>query len=406
MPNTNSFPFRRLFCDHMFEGTTRVWWELESTFQEPGPHVFQLEVGHTNSPNATDWVPVGDPITNATYAEDTEKRLHGKTLLSHYRVKLTTLHHEYVSQPVGISGLLAEHDWVFAREIARKELLRTGKVGRPGVLLKRIRYGARCTRCLDSLTNQVTDSKCQLCHGVGYLVGYHAPIPMICWDLDGETIDERRNGASSPGQVRPTAVRARAGGYPQVAAEDVWVDDASDQRWFIHAIDQLASWRGVPLVNSVTMNLAAYTDAIYGVAINSDSRDTIAAELPTSGTGSIAVDHNYGGDDALTYVTREGCGVLGGTITAFRKTVYDDGLRGPEHAVAATTTLADGRWSYALKLDAGDYVLVAEKFGEFGPTVTVITVSGGPPPLMAGKPQNQRIKAALDPAFQQAFGKV
>ena len=406
MPNTNSFPFRRLFCDHMFAGTSRVWWELERTFHEPGPHTFQLEVGHTNSPNATDWVPVGSPIVDATYAEDTEQRIYGKTLLSHYRVRLTTRYHEYVSNPVGISGLLAEHDWNFAREIARKENLRLGTVGRPGTLLKRIRYGAPCTRCLDKLTDQVTDSKCPLCHGVGKLVGYHAPIPLQCWDLDGEKIAEKRNGASPPGQNRPTIIRARVLGYPQLSAEDVWVDDASDQRWFVDEIEQIASWKGVPIVNNVTMRLAPYTDAVYCVGVNEDSRDTTAEELPTAGTGCVTVDHNYGGNDNLVYVTRDGCGVLGGTISAFTKSQYDDGVRDPAYAVAATTTLADGRWSYALKLDPGEYVLVAEKVGDYAPTAFPLTVTGAPPPLMAGKPQNKRIAEAMDPAFRAAFGSV
>jgi len=375
MLGSESFPFTRVSVDHLVRGNTRVWWDLHRNFKDPSPRLFQLQAGYAGTGTATDWVDVGPRVEDGCYAEDDEQRLHGKRLLTHYRVKVTTPLNTFFSGPASVHGEMGVRDWNFARDIIRKEILRHRLVSREGYLLKRIRYGVRCQTCLDQMSDQVTDSKCPDCRGVGFEVGYHAAVPMICFDLSPRLISEKRGGAQPPGQQQPDAVQVRALGYPDMSKEDIWVDGKSDQRWYIHDIQHVAEWRGVPVVKQITMRMAPMTDVAYELPIPGAVDEE--EDLPDSGCGSVEVTHDYGGEDALAYQLADGCPVAGATVLAFPKSYYDAGLRQASKATATTTTLGDGRWSYAMKLDPGEYMLVYEKPGEYGPDPVPLTVLGG-----------------------------
>ena len=46
------------------------------------------------------------------------------------------------------------------------------------------------------------------------------------------------------------------------------------------------------------------------------------------GSGSVAVDHNYGGADALRYVTQNGAGIEDAVVRAYLSSEYSQGNRG------------------------------------------------------------------------------
>lgn len=99
------------------------------------------------------------------------------------------------------------------------------------------------------------------------------------------------------------------------------------------------------------------------------------------GTGSILVDHNYGGKDNLAYEDKSGSGINGATIQAYRASDFNAGRRSSTYVVAQTKTDIDGRWVLPLMLDPGAYILSASKSGTvggsggFGPNFVAITVS-------------------------------
>lgn len=378
MPSSESYPFRRLSVDHMIRGVSRVGWEMHRNFNEPTPHIFQLQAGRTGLPDATDWVDVGTPVINGLVADDDQQRLSGKTLLTHYRVKLTTPLSVWFSNPIHVYGQMDEKDWVLCREVARKENLRHRLVSREGFLVKRLRFGVKCRKCLDPLTGEVNDSRCPECQGTGFAVGYHPPM-RLCLDMTPETIEELRGATQPPGGSRYVEVTARLRSFPPAAKEDVWVDGNSDQRWFVHVVKHLVEWRGVPLVSQVVMRLAPYSHMVYRLEVGGEPAARESEPLPGTGGGSETVDHDFGGPDALAYRDAADCGIVGARILAFSRANYNAGLRDPAHACASTTTSANGRWSFALEMDPGEYVLVYEKPGEYGPDVVEIVVEGPPP---------------------------
>lgn len=372
------FPFRRVSVDHMVRGTTRVWWQLDPRFNEPGPYTFQLQLGKTGLRDADDWRNVGDPVTDGYFAYDPDWRASGYELLPHYRITLTTPSNLYVSNAANCFGELNERDWALSREIIRKELLRHKYVSASGYLLKRMRFGKPCDRCRDTLTQETTDSDCPLCNGVGFEIGYHPPLPMQCWDLSPQIIQEKIDSQLRGNTRDNSSVTARVIGFPALNKRDIWVNGSSDERWVIDAIQIVAAMRNVPLVYNVQLSLLPFTNRVYAIEVGGEPASRPGPDTAFEGCGNIVVDHNYGGADKLAYVDAAHDPVVGATVYVFTKAAYDaayPALPDRSLAVARTTTTANGRWTIALLLNAGDYALLYEKPGEYGPDFQFITVA-------------------------------
>lgn len=376
MPQSRIFPFRRVSVDHMVRGTTRVWWQLERTFNEPGPYVFQLQLGKTGLRDATDWINTGSPVVNGYNAYDPEWREAGYDLLDHYRVVLTTPTSVYVSQAANCYGDLPERDWLLAREIIRKEQLRFKYVAVPGYLLKPFRFGKPCRRCRDQLTQEVLDSDCPVCNGTGFEIGYHPPLSLQCWDISTQTIQEDVD-AQFKGMTRHNPyITARVIGFPAINKSDIWVNGSSDERWLVETIQVAAAIRNVPIVYQVKMGLLPFSNTAYAIEVGGEPAERVGPTLPIDGCGSVPVDQNYSGNDRFVYKDASGCPIHGAKIYIYAKSVFDvSGFATPKNlAVGTTATTANGRWAQSLALNPGDYAIVYEKLGEYGPDVDYVTV--------------------------------
>jgi hypothetical protein len=58
-----------------------------------------------------------------------------------------------------------------------------------------------------------------------------------------------------------------------LSEEDVWVSEKTDDRYYIHTVQNIAEIRGVPLLAQVEMRPIAYTSPIYTIAIPRDLQD-------------------------------------------------------------------------------------------------------------------------------------
>ncbi|NDD52761.1 hypothetical protein EBZ39_02585 [bacterium] len=400
MSQERIYPFRRISVDHMVRGVTRVWWQLESQFREPGPYVFQLQYGYTPIKSAVDWQNVGDPVTNGYFALDPGWREGGMDLLTHYRVTLTTPDNIYVSQAANCLGELTERDWLLSREIIRKEQLRHRLVSVPGYLIKQYRYGKPCSRCRDELTQEVTDDNCKICAGTGFEVGYHPPLALQCWDL-APTVNAERVDTEVKGATRENAyTTARVIGFPALSKRDIWVNGSTDERWVIDQIKVAATIRNVPVVYEVTMGLLPFNNTVYNIEVGGEPahRDPRPIES-VEGCGDIIVDSNYGGDDSLAYIDATGYAVEGANVYVFKQADVDaaaPSLPNRDLAVAQTSTVANGRWGLALKLFAGTYSVLYEKLGEYGPDLKPLTVVPVAPIQIAPPPSPKPTKAVED----------
>ena len=92
------------------------------------------------------------------------------------------------------------------------------------------------------------------------------------------------------------------------------------------------------------------------------------------GSGSVVVDHNYGGTDNLTVETAGGVGINNATIRAYLKTDYDAGNFTSEYIQATVMTDVNGQWESPMNLDPEVYTLYVFKQGQYGPATQEVTV--------------------------------
>lgn len=98
-----------------------------------------------------------------------------------------------------------------------------------------------------------------------------------------------------------------------------------------------------------------------------------AAEL--TGSGSVLVDHNYGGPDTLAYKLANGTGVNDADIYVYLKADYDAGRTGADYVLARTKTNVTGRWTQPIMLDPETYTLICFKQGQVGPDRVDVVVA-------------------------------
>jgi len=258
--------FDRVIVSYLRRGGTRVMWELVETFDDPPPYEFQLQVGQSRNPDAPDWEDVGGPVTDILFSIDGEQRTWGKLNYTFYRVKLTTSLNVYYSEPTGATGTLNPRDWRLAREIIRQERLRMHQhAGQEGYLLKRRITGESCPDCTDPLTREIRDPGCTTCYGTGFRCGYFFPIDCVWADIAPETYHIERKAPRST--INDIVVRARMLNTWLLGEGDVWVNRVTDDRYYVHAVQNTAEMRGVSLIANVEMRPAPVTDVAYDIDI-------------------------------------------------------------------------------------------------------------------------------------------
>lgn len=268
-PSSCDSVFDRIVVSHLITGPTRVMWELLPEFTDPGPLIFQLQVGTTNSNNSDDWEDVGLPVTDQYVAFDTEQRVWGKTNFTHYRLILTTSLGTYISQPTSGMGVLDRRSWRLARETVRavRLAMRVGNKGQLGYLLKRRWTGEDCPVCLDPMTKEVRNPQCTTCWGTGKRCGYYYPMSCVWAELEPRSRRTQLDGGQNRGTIDDVVTPARMLMVDLLSEEDIWVADKTDDRFFVHTVTHIEEMRGVPLVANVELRLVPFTNIIYSIEI-------------------------------------------------------------------------------------------------------------------------------------------
>lgn len=261
-------PFERVTVRYATTGGTKVEWQLHRLFTDPLPHSFQLQ-GSYGGVEGSEWEDIGLPVSNAFYAVDDEQRVYGKNQDWLYRVVLTTPLKQYTSAAVSPKENLNFRDWRLSTDLVRKERLRLNDlVGVEGFLLKRKRYGRKCTRCVERLTDEVTDSDCPECNGTGIVEGYYAAIPEVFIEIPPVDTEEQMDQLQVAGTTESAVVQGcRALGDPGLDVYDVFVVKGSDLRYVVRDVNDLATHRGYTIASTATMRQLPFTDRAYKIPL-------------------------------------------------------------------------------------------------------------------------------------------
>lgn len=275
-------PFRRVAADFLANGGSRFTWELDRTFHDDGPYVFQLQGSRVGTADAPDWVDVGPPSQDPTYLIDASARLWGLSKPWFYRAVLTTAAGSYTSPSANVFGRLNVEQWLVVRELVRKEdLVLRRLAGLRGTLLKARRYGTRCS-CVDPVTFEVGNSSDPVCYGTGYVGGYYPPVALAFAIPAERTKKESVAYTQGLGTVLPDVLRVRMLATTPIATRDVWVHEGGDDRFHVHEVREVAAWQGVPIVYEVTMRLAPRSDVVYTVPVARPEQPVPAWQQPVT----------------------------------------------------------------------------------------------------------------------------
>jgi hypothetical protein len=262
--------FDRVRVDFLVPGNARVYWDISSHFHEPEPWSFQLQEGETDLEQGN-WVDVGAPVVNTCFALDPTRRASfGKELNIFYRVKLTTASgNTYVSPASEVLSHLDFQAWNYAKEIARKEMIRLKglRVGVEGYLLKIKRSGTPCDVCLDRFTGEVTNSNCTTCFGSRWIGGYYTPQPAIYGDVNAEDNYQVRETEENLGMSNPQIVQAMFVADPYLSTMDVFVNSVTDVRYHVHNIKIRTHVRGAAVLTVVDLRPIPFDNVVYSYLI-------------------------------------------------------------------------------------------------------------------------------------------
>lgn len=123
----------------------------------------------------------------------------------------------------------------------------------------------------------------------------------------------------------------------------------------------------------VVVSVSGSVNSIAGKAII--DQFVIESTPVYAGSGSVSVDHNYGGTDDLRFVTSGGLGVDGAIIRAYLKTDWDADLRSDTYIKGRAETDVNGRWLAPMYLDPASYTLAYSVPGNSNTTTEEVTVS-------------------------------
>lgn len=244
-----------------------VQWSIDPVFSGAEPHNFTLQASGSPDFSVIEYeIPVG----NAFSATDNLHIKQAFTLDIFYRVKLQDGDgNEYLSKNLAFTGgRYNRRDYVQAREIMRKELLRIRKyTGTHAFLLKRKIHGRQLTDdpTVDPITGvPLTDQTNG--HGSHFPAGYYDPILFSVSVEDDKRM--RRMPAEGVGLMDITHQSFRTIGFPIVETYDVIVEPTNDMRYLVKEKEEFYfPATDLILVQVLETQLIPNTDPVYKIAV-------------------------------------------------------------------------------------------------------------------------------------------
>ena len=246
--------FEHITTTRALGGGIEISWVLNRQFNGEAPYTYLIEV----QKGGDDWEEVAT-VAEVLSIQDTEIRKYIPSQPVYYRITLIDANDEtYTCNPFIVNRYGSRTQ--IADELMRKERLSIENLsGRAGLLYKRKWYGTDCTACRSPDTDVVVDAKCSICYGTGKVGGYFTPELYYIAFRDRAP---REKKISEVGNVTTIITAARGIAYPWVESGDVWVDQISNQRYFVNKVKDV-QFKQVPYAFNIELREAPQSDVVY-----------------------------------------------------------------------------------------------------------------------------------------------
>ena len=177
----------------------------------------------------------------------------------YYRIRLDSADQQYYSDPqqagISLSYPYSSQASNLIR-LAQKEMKETG---RTGYLMKKIVYGQKCPICKQFEDDAPVNEHCPCCLGTGFKGGYYRAFPMNILQAG----QSRMQGVQQHGATHSVILQAKCTAWPIIELGDVWVDDNTNERFYIQGADVASKFKHVPLIYNLKMHLIEQSDVLH-----------------------------------------------------------------------------------------------------------------------------------------------
>ena len=178
----------------------------------------------------------------------------------------------YTSIPEQALGVLQKENYLYMKEIVRKEYLNLKKKGGvQGFLLKRKEWGDKCPNCTGFDIEEVINGSCMECYGTGIVGGYYAGLEY--WISITPIKRDRKIHDQGLNTVNPQTRVGRGVAYPWIDSGDIWVDAQSNERYVIREIKHEAEIEAKPIVYGLTLHRLPDTDISMEIPIEEEDEE-------------------------------------------------------------------------------------------------------------------------------------
>ena len=136
-----------------------------------------------------------------------------------------------------------------------------GMSGVCGLIWVKSIFGAKCTECTDFVGGNPTNSNCSTCFGTGRVPGYHGPYPT--WLTFSPAQRKKHLPNDKKGVHEDYTFTVRMVGTPRVKKDDILVDIATDKRYYVDTIVNVAEMRRIPIVQQIVANEIPVSSPLY-----------------------------------------------------------------------------------------------------------------------------------------------
>lgn len=250
-------PFKSVTCAILYNNHRQLSWELNSEMTYPTNSILQVENSRAGGP----WEVLADDVFDQCIWEDPRIRNYNKYMNEHYRLRLIlpTSGEEFVSDPVAAGTIQCYPFSTEAQNIIRQVEKAIELSGVTGVLLKRKHWGPRCPDCTDFDGQSTVNEHCPRCLGTGYDGGYYQGITL---NIIKDDVDKDESQGFDAVEGKEDIV-GRCIAYPWIRFRDVWVEDGTNKRYYVHQVKPTSIYKQVPLIYTFRMRRIEYTDVLY-----------------------------------------------------------------------------------------------------------------------------------------------
>ena len=247
--------------------TTLLNWDLTSVVAANDlqlPVQVQVEVSHAGVDDSAAWTIARPYAANTNTYNDSSQRVFGNDDNLYYRLAIQDAALSiYRSTPVRAGVSLPPRVVPLYREALRRweGRARRGEL-RAGYLLKRIRWGSYCTNCRDRDSGVQIKSRCLICYDTGFTGGYYLPVECFYGVLGPYSVKEPYGDNRSFFQEGPSGT-LQFMDIPVVYPGDIWVEKATDIRYYLGNIISAQRFGNVKLIATAECRQIDFSDVVY-----------------------------------------------------------------------------------------------------------------------------------------------